>query len=139
MARSPYLTVEASPFGTSGQRLRPRPDLPELEKSIFLAIVACHTAAHFRASDIHLLERYAECVSQARRLAEALRSIDVDDDRAARLEARLSNMLKMAATLSLRLHICPQSRSRLASKTEPAGLSYYEVMQLERAGDAGQD
>ena len=129
--RSPYVTTDVLPYGQGETRLRPPRGLGGAETAAFVDLITSTTTAHFTASDLPLLTRWAELTVLADRAAKALASGDlVIDGKPNPLIAIHASATKGLAILALRLRLGPQSRAGRAPKTLPAGVSYYERVGL---------
>jgi hypothetical protein len=103
---------------------------------VFIKTVSGCAVGHFRASDLPLLERYAEACALAEQAAEklAVEGAVVDDKLSPWFTAH-QGACKTVSSLALRLRLGPQSRAPRAPKTVAAPTSYYEELELEGSDD----
>jgi phage terminase small subunit len=127
--------------GSSVERLRPPPELTEIERQIFVDIAAATKSEHFRASDLPLLVNYVQAIASAREANEHLRCEGrVVDNKPSPWLAVLAQAQKAVLAFAHRLRLSPQGRSPTVSsrpgKASPP-LSYYERMEQFDAADEG--
>jgi hypothetical protein len=102
----------------------------EVERRLFIDLIADEKPEKFRSSDLPLLVEYCRTIALA---DEAWRDLRAGKDRRSAL-ATLAFAHKSLAAFSHRLRLSPQGRSPTNPKREPV-LSYYERMDLEEAQD----
>lgn len=124
--------------GRPTRRLRPPARLQGRAKAVFIETVTGCDPKHFRSSDLHLLERYAEATALAEQATAKLAAEGtVVDGKVSPWFLVHQSATKTASGLALRLRLGPQSRAPRAPKTEPVtATSYYEQLELEGDGDA---
>jgi hypothetical protein len=118
------------------RRLRPPDSLPDDARRAFVDLIGSLPAAHFKAADLPLVCRWCELVALAERAAFELGQCTVTPD------GKLSpwftvhqSTTKSLNALALRLRLGPQSRALKQSKKEPAPLSVYDRMRMEKNWD----
>jgi phage terminase small subunit len=110
-------------------RLRPPPDLDQLEREEFLAIVLGVRPDHFMACDTPLLAAYTKAIVLERVASGELRSAGyVDGDRPSPWLNILTQATRSMTVLSRMLRLNPQARSPLVE--EPQNVSFYERQRL---------
>ena len=130
--RKPYDTTELTTYGAS-RRLRPPDCLGELQKQVFIELVASCPVSQFRRSDVGLLCRWSELTVIAEQAAFEMQQQGMVTDKGRPspwfiIHRDASRELRQ---LSQRLQIGPGGRTPKAPKTLPRNLSYYERMALE--------
>jgi hypothetical protein len=130
--RKPYDTTELTTYGAS-RRLRPPDCLGDLQKQVFIDLVASCPASQFRKCDVGLLCRWAELTVIAEQAAFEMQQGGLVTDKGKPspwfiIHRDASRELRQ---LSQRLQIGPGGRTPKAPKTLPRNLSYYERMALE--------
>jgi phage terminase small subunit len=134
--RSPFATVDISPFDTPIPRIRPPDCLSDLEKKVFRDLVAACPAGQFRKSDVGLLSRWAELSVMAEQAAFEMTThgrVTPDGKAPSPWLSVYMQATKQLSGLALRLRLGPQSRANKAPKSLPRELSYYEQMELDDA------
>ena len=128
--------------GSSVERLRPPPELTEIERQIFVDIIAATKSEHFRASDLPLLVNYVQAIASAREANEHLRSEGrVVDGKPNPWLSVLAQAQKAVLAFAHRFRLSPQGRSPTVSSRPSkatAPLSYYERMKLEQSDGADE-
>jgi hypothetical protein len=135
----PRKSAAASFFPTSNgtsARLRPPPELTEVERKIFINIVVASGPNAFQPSDTPLLVNYCQAIATAREANDHLHSEGrVVDGKPSAWLAVLAQAQKAMLAFAHRLRLSPQGRSPTVSgkpgKAQPA-LNYYDQMRLER-------
>lgn len=136
--RRPFSSVEITGYAGATRRLSPPECLGDLQRAVFIDLVASCPASQFRKADVGLLARYSELAVMAEQAAFELQQGGMVTDK-----GRVSPWFTIhnAATrelrmLSQRLHIGPRSRTLKVAKTQAAStMSYYEKMALEGFDD----
>ena len=125
--------------GRATRRLHPPKRLSGRAKAIFIETVSGCDPRHFRSSDLHLLERYAEAMALSEQAAAMLAEEgSVVDGKVSSWFLVHQGATKTASGLALRLRLGPQSRAPRAPKTEPVtATSYYDQLELEGDDDDG--
>ena len=123
--------------GRATRRLHPPARLQGRARAVFIETVTGCDPRHFRSSDLHILERYAEAIALAEIAAAKLAAEgSVVDGKVSPWFQVHQGAAKTASGLALRLRLGPQSRAARAPKTEPVmATSYYEQLELEDDGD----
>jgi hypothetical protein len=118
---------------------RPRNSLrQEPSFNAFVNVVSTHAASHFKPGDLELLCRYAEAAAAAEEAAFQMAQpggMVTTDGKVSPWFAIHQQATKTLNALALRLRIGPQSRARTQSKKEPAPMSYYDRMRMQRDWD----
>jgi phage terminase small subunit len=129
-----YQTTEILPFGAD-RRLRPPDSLPDAARRAFVDLVTSLPAGHFKPGDISLLCRYAEAAAVAEQAAFEM----AQPNGMVTMEGKVSpwfsihqQATKTLNVLALRLRLGPQSRAFKASKKEPASVSVYERLRMQK-------
>jgi hypothetical protein len=124
------------PARSSGERLRPPPELTAIERKIFVDLVGACKAEHFRSSDLPLLICYVHAIALEAALA---RQINKDGD----VLPRWERACKVMTALSMRLRLSPQSRTPTHTAPRPSSnsaalqpVNYFDKMRLENGDDA---
>jgi phage terminase small subunit len=131
-------TTEVIPYGVD-RRLRPPDSLPDAARRCFANVVASLPASHFKPADIDLLCRWAEAAAAAEEAAFQMAQpggMVTTDGKVSPWFAIHASATKTLNALALRLRIGPQSRARRQSKKEPAPISAYDRMRLEKDWDS---
>jgi phage terminase small subunit len=117
-------------------RLRPPPSLSEIERAIFVDLVATTKPTHFAASDLPLLVRYCESAALADQAAQHLR--DEGPVIAGRVSPWLvaqEKSIRALTALSMRLRLSPQARAPNNPSRAQQPVSHYEKMRLQNDED----
>jgi hypothetical protein len=117
------------------QRLVPPPELNEAEREVFTAVVGATDPKHFRESDLPLLVSYVAAVVTEREALDHLRRegwVTAAGRPSGWVVIKEKSHREMIS-LSLRLRLSPQGRSRVTPK--PARVSAYEKLELEERND----
>jgi hypothetical protein len=122
------------------RRLEPPVEFTEgsIERAIFKATIASVPPAHFQPEDAVLLAAYCRAAALERRASEELAVCGTAGDRASPWLAVWREALHALSSLTIRLRLGPKARHpdrRRATKPGAAPPSFYELMDLERAGD----
>jgi Phage terminase, small subunit len=139
--RKPFTAVERTDtvsYGLPDPRLRPPASLGEAERRVFIDLVTSCPSGQFAPSDTPMLALWATITVQLEQAAGELAAggMVVDGKASAWFDVQ-QRAAKTLAMLALRLRLSPQSRTRMAPKTKPAALSYYDRQRLE--GGDGED
>jgi phage terminase small subunit len=114
------------------ERLRPPPELTEIERKIFVDIVAANKPDHFRPSDVHLLVGYCGELARLRKASAHLEAEgEVVDGRVNPWLAVVTASTKSVLAYAHRLRLSPQGRSPTNPKRPESALSHYELMALQ--------
>lgn len=118
--------------GQSKVRLAPSSSAPDEVRELFAEIVRSVPAEHFKSSDRHLIEQYAQAIVLARQATTELAATGpVVQGRASAWLIVLEKAHRSSVALAARLRLAPQSRadSRSAGrKADGPPRSAYEVM-----------
>jgi hypothetical protein len=129
-------TTEIIPFGVD-RRLRPPDSLPDDARRAFVDLVSSVPAAHFKPADLPLVCRWCELVALAERAAfELSQAVVTPDNKLSAWFTVHASTTKSLNALALRLRLGPQSRALKQSKKEPAMLSAYDRMRMEKNWDS---
>jgi phage terminase small subunit len=129
-----YQATEVVPFGAD-RRLRPPDSLPAAAQRAFADLVTSLPAGHFKQGDISLLCRYAEAVAAAEQAAFEMAQpggMVTSDGKVSPWVSIHQSMTKMLNALALRLRIGPQNRALKQSKKDPATVSVYDRLRMQR-------
>ena len=139
--RSPYATIDISPFDTPTPRIRPPDCLSDLEKKVFRDLVAACPASQFRKADITLLCRWAELSVMAEQAAFEMTTNGriTSDGKVSPWLSVYMQATKQLSGLALRLRLGPQSRASKAPKVLPQEPSYYDLMEDDDDDGDGAD
>jgi phage terminase small subunit len=137
--RKPFTSLELTDvvaYGIPDPRLRPPASLGEAERRVFIDLVTSCPSGQFQPSDMPLLALWATTTVQLEQAAGELTAggMIVDHKPSPWFDVQ-QRAAKTLAMLALRLRLSPQSRSRMAPKTKPAALSYYDRTRLEDGDD----
>ena len=135
--RRSYSSVEITGYAGVTRRLSPPECLGDLQRALFVDLVASCPASQFRKSDVGLLARYSELTVMAEQAAFELQQNGMVTDKGKvspwfSIHNAATRELRM---LSQRLHLGPRSRTLKVAKTQAAPTSYYEKMALEGFDD----
>jgi hypothetical protein len=118
--------------GRSRPRLAPSSGAPDEVRELFAEITRSAPDGHFKASDRHLIEQYAQAIVLARQATTELAATGpVVQGRASAWLIVLEKAHRSSVALAARLRLAPQSRadSRSAGrKADGPPRSAYEVM-----------
>jgi phage terminase small subunit len=130
--RKSFTTIDAVTYGLPNPRLTPPANLGEAEKRVFVDLVTSCPSGQFQPSDMALLCLWATTTVQLEQAAGELAAGGmVVDEKPSPWFTIQQQCARTLALLALRLRLGPQSRSRMAPKTRPAALSYYDRQRLE--------
>lgn len=91
-------------------QLQPPTTLSDVERKVFVDLVAACASDHFRSSDLPLLARYCEATVLAEQAARELRGGAVVDGRPSAWVTVQEKTIRALVALSMRLRLSPQSR-----------------------------
>jgi phage terminase small subunit len=131
-------TAELIPFGSRDRRLHPPDSLSDSARAAFIDLVGAMPVSHFRPADMALVCAYSEAVVLAERAAFELsqpNGIVTADNKVSPWFSVHQQATKTLIGLALRLRLGPQSRALKQSKKEPAPVSYYDRMRMEKDWD----
>jgi hypothetical protein len=118
--------------GRSRVRLAPSDSAPAEVRELFAEIVRSVPAEHFKASDRHLIEQYAQAIVLARQATTELAATGpVVQGRASAWLVVLEKAHRSSVALAARLRLAPQSRADSRSamrKADGPPRSAYEIM-----------
>jgi hypothetical protein len=129
-----YQTTEVVPYGER-RYLRPPDTLSDAQRRCFVDLVASLPAFHFKPADLSLLCRWAEASAAAERAAfemEQPGGMVTADGKLSPWFTIHASATKTLNGLALRLRLGPQSRASKQSKKEPAPVSVYDRLRMQK-------
>jgi phage terminase small subunit len=136
--RKAFKTIDVVSFGVPDSRLQPPPSLKDPERRVFIDLIAASPSGQFQPSDMPLLCLWATAAAQVEQAAGELAAggMVTTDGKVSPWFTIQQQAARTLALLALRLRLGPQSRSRMAPKTQPAVMSYYDRTRFEERNDA---
>jgi phage terminase small subunit len=128
-------TTEVVPLFGADRRLRPPDGLPDGARRCFVDLVTALPAGHFKPADLPLLCRFAEATAVAEEAAFQMSQpggLVTVEGKASPWIGIHSTMTKQLNILALRLRLGPQSRALKQSKKEPAPVSVYDRLRMQK-------
>jgi hypothetical protein len=115
-------------------RLRPPPNLPQPERTLFVELVTSCAPSHFKAADLPLLVQYCAASVLSERALDELRREPVSKDNKASAWLQVFDKANRACmALAMRLRLSPQARQPNNPTRRDPQLSAYERMRLSDA------
>jgi hypothetical protein len=117
----------------AGTRLKPPPDLNELERAEFVSLILALPPDHFTAADLSTVAAYVRAVVAERRAAGELDAAPVIEGKPSPWLQVWLGQLRACTTLARRLKLNPAGHQPSKSAGEQAlPTSYYDRLDLER-------
>jgi len=136
MPRKSAASLSVVPLDSRNVRLKPPANLPELEKALFVSLVAANPPQHFRESDMPLLVQYCNACILSERAMDELRAEPIINNRSTAWLTVFEKASRAMVALSMRLRLSPQARAPNNSGARPTPrLSAYEQEALRDAED----